>query len=102
MPNYYTLMDGEAQNLAHPTTFHIPSREERLNLRPGDLAKVVFSPPSGQGYSERMWVKITEVPEPGKYKGTLDNDPTNPNLGLRFESTVDFEARHVIQLHVVC
>lgn len=95
-------MDGEAQNAAHPTTFHIPPKEERLNLRPGDLAKVIFNPPSGQGYAERMWVKITEVPEPGKYAGILDNDPTNPNLGLRFKARVEFEAKHVIQLHVVC
>lgn len=97
----YTLMDGEAQNAAHPTTFQIPSREERLNLRPGDLAKVVFKPTNGRGPSERMWVKITEVPEPGKYVGTLDNDPTNSNLGIRFKSTVEFEALHVIQLHMV-
>jgi hypothetical protein len=101
-PILYTLMDGEAQNQAHPTTFNIPTKEERLNLRPSDLAKIVFCPPSGQGYSERMWIKIIEVPEPGKYKGTLDNDPTNPNLGLHFESKVEFEARHVIQLQVVC
>jgi len=97
----YTLVDGEGQNAVHPTTFLIPTKEERLNLRPGDLAKVIFNPPSGQGYSERMWVKITEVREPGKYVGSLDNYPTNPNLGLRFESTVEFEAKHVIQLHVV-
>lgn len=97
----YTLIDGEAQSLAHPTTFFIPSKEERLGLRPGDLAKVIFNPPSGGGYSERMWVKITEVLEPGKYKGTLDNYPTNLNLGLRFEAQVEFEAKHVIQLEVV-
>ena len=79
---------------------YIPPKEERLNLRPDDLAKVILNPPSGQGY--RMWVKITEVPEPGKYIGTLDNDPTNPNLRLHCGDTVEFEAKHVIQLHVVC
>lgn len=97
MPKY-TLMDGEAQNLAHPTTFYIPPKEERLKLRPGDLAKVVFTPASGRGLSERMWVKITEVQEPGKYVGVLDNDPLDPNLGVLDGSTVEFEAKHVIQL----
>lgn len=97
----YTLTDGEDQNHNHPKTFSIPPIKERLSLRPGDLAKVIFNPINGQGYSERMWVKITESPEPGTYRGTLDNDPTNSNLGLHFESMVEFKSQHVIQLHVM-
>lgn len=95
----YHLTNGEEQHEKHPETFWIPSRDARISLIVGDSAKVIFNPSSNIGFAERMWVKITEVLEPGKYVGTLDNHPVNPQFnGLHLGSVVEFESCHVIQI----
>lgn len=99
MPNY-TLLDGEAQNLAHPNTFEIPSKVQRTTLVAGDLVKLCFkSTTENSGLdSERMWVQVTEVISHGKYLGSLDNDPVVIQ-GLNHGARVEFEAKHVIGIY---
>lgn len=100
MPNY-TLLDGEAQNRAHPDTFEIPSEAERTTLISGDWVKLSFQStlevPVPFNGGERMWVKVTEVVDQGKYVGSLDNDPVIIQ-GLNCGDRVEFEAKHVISL----
>lgn len=93
----YRLGDGEALNRQHPDTFHIPSRDERENLKPGDLAKLLFEvvdPAPGSITAERMWVQVTEVAADG-YVGFLDNDP-QVLTSMRPGSRIEFRAHHVI------
>jgi len=85
------LVDGVRRNTRYPKTFHIPSKEEKAALKPGDWAKVGFI--FSNGDVERMWVRIETI-ENGVLQGTLDNEPLNgeAHLGDR----VTFHERHVL------
>ena len=50
--------------------FEIPSREERENLWPNDLVKVIF-----EEIGERLWVRVTNVMLHGTYVGVLVSSP---------------------------
>jgi hypothetical protein len=79
-------------------TFWIPPEDMRVNLEPGIFAKLVFvqkAPSAG----ERMWVEISDVTGPGKYKGRLANNPVSIK-GLEFGDEVVFEAKHVADIEV--
>jgi len=39
---YFELDDGEALHEEAPETFYIPPREQRANLQPGQIVKLVF------------------------------------------------------------
>lgn len=94
----YALGDGEALNREHPHTFQIPRREEREQLQPGDLVKLLFEVPApepGSVTAERMWVQVTDVAADGGYVGSLDNDP-QVLRGLRLGSRIEFQPQHVI------
>jgi len=62
-------------------TFELPTREELLNIEPGDLVKLIFG--SDEVVErERMWVKVIKIVETYGY-GELDNKPVLiPNLSL--------------------
>ena len=51
-------------------TFEIPSREEREDLWPGDLAKVVLD-----GVGERLWVRVMDVLMGCIYVGSIVSSP---------------------------
>lgn len=72
----YTIVDPRPLAEGAPYTFFLPSENEILALRPGDLAKLVFqSVPASRAYAaERMWVAITRV-EGERLWGRLDNQP---------------------------
>lgn len=53
-------------------TYELPSRDELLKLRAGDLAKVTFQ--VGDDEAERMWVILDDCSDPDKWTGTIDND----------------------------
>jgi hypothetical protein len=53
--NPYRLANVE-QRAARCSSFEIPSRREREDLWPGDLARLIF-----EDIGERLWVKVTEV-----------------------------------------
>ena len=94
----YALDDGEALNREFPDTFWVPSRDERDNLLPGELVKLIFRISlESEQHVERMWVMVKERLENG-YVGELDNDPyctTELCAGAR----VEFRPEHVIQIY---
>ncbi|HEX4896540.1 MAG TPA: DUF2314 domain-containing protein [Solimonas sp.] len=98
----WTLDDGEARHNDAPDAFEIPNREERENLKPGQLVKLMFrialEGEDGKTAEEveRMWVLVSgRVGQ--TYRGVLDNDP-RCTKGIRAGLEVVFEPRHVIQI----
>ena len=93
LPDNVELANGEKLHKKHPTTFEMPDRSERENLKPGSTVKLLFQwikQPEGQHFAgERMWVTIKFVnrDEP-KYTGELDSLPVdlplNPGDLVRF------------------
>ena len=95
----YKLLDGVKQNKKFPTTFEIPTEQEKKELKPGMYTKLVFESikkPQTRIFSERMWVKVTKVSKTGLV-GTLANDPIIlPNL--KFEDTIKFELNNIVSI----
>ncbi|MFC5862927.1 DUF2314 domain-containing protein [Acidicapsa dinghuensis] len=97
----WELVSAEDRNTAHPNTFHIPTREQRETLVPGDGAKLLFDIEirangviKDRGV-ERMWV-IVKARSEGVYIGLLDNDPvTAENLQLQKGDVITFGPEHV-------
>jgi hypothetical protein len=97
VPTEWGLLDAEAQNVAFPDTFPIPTVEERQQLRAGDMVKLVFvldPPPSSGPNAERMWVEVRAATADGTYEGFLTNRPVVVTT-LQPSSVVAFEPRHV-------
>lgn len=97
VPTEWGLLDAEAQHEAFPDTFPIPTADERLALRTGDMVKLVFvldPPPSSGPNAERMWVEVRAAQPDGSYEGWLTNRPVVITT-LEPSSVVAFEARHV-------
>jgi hypothetical protein len=98
----WELDDGEERHREAPATFAIPSREEREQLRPGAIVKLIFliatEDPDGETEVnvERMWV-VVEGRAERFYRGTLDNFPLCTE-GIAVGMEVLFEPRHVIQI----
>jgi hypothetical protein len=95
-PHHWGLLDAEAQHLAFPDAFPIPSDQERGGLVAGDLVKLVFvldeAPASGPN-AERMWVEVLGTAD-GGYQGRLTNQPTViPHLDDG--ALLEFDHRHV-------
>jgi hypothetical protein len=97
VPTGWGLLDAEAQHEAYPDAFPIPSVDERLLLRTGDMVKLVFvldpQPASGPN-AERMWVEVRSAKPDGSYEGWLTNKPV-VITSLAPGAVVAFEPRHV-------
>jgi hypothetical protein len=79
-----------------------PSAEALLNLKAGDLVKLIFEVLGEDGdgeftQCERMWVSIKEKTRQG-YKGTLDNEPTTEG-SLHYGEPVEFEDQHIMEIY---
>jgi hypothetical protein len=97
----YALADAEKMARKFPETFEIPELDERLNLAPGDYAKLIFRPVRSQGGAERMWVRVDSSSPSGSgtlYRGTLANEPDAHGKGLQFGASLSFAARHIIDV----
>jgi len=66
------LQSGLERHLAHPVSFEVPDDEDKADIRPGDLVKLMWSVARFPG--ERMWVKVTER-KGNRLVGTLENWP---------------------------
>ena len=87
------LGDGAERNREHPDTFWVPSTEEKADVAPGDLVKLMFEM---SDWGERMWVRVTKV-GPRQLEGGLDNEPyAIPRL--TWGHTVKFERKHIIDI----
>jgi uncharacterized protein YegJ (DUF2314 family) len=94
----FELDDGETRHEEAPETFHIPPREQRINLRPGQLVKLIFRMEhDGEVDVERMWVIVEEVTATG-YIGSLNNQPVSTNE-LQLGAMVTFGPERVIRIH---
>ena len=105
--DYWELASAEEMNRAHPDTFPIPLREDRMSLRRGQAAKLIFEierelddgTPDVMG--ERMWVIVAERVG-DLYVGILDNEPASIESGdgvyLCKGAEVPFGPEHVIAI----
>lgn len=98
----WKLGDGDKKNREHPETFWVPSPQEKAQIEPGDLVKVMFEPrlfpPGADRIGERMWVRVTKVGR-RRLEGWLDNDPICfPRLEWR--DTIKFELKHVVDIEI--
>jgi hypothetical protein len=88
----YTLENAQSPDFVNGFEHPIPSREDRENLRGGDLVKLIFQ---YQGRSEHMWVQVVDW-DAGEYIGRLDNHPSW--IPLEADDLVRFRAEHVVKL----
>ncbi len=91
----WRLGSGVKQNRLHPTTFWIPSEDEKATVQPGSVVKLMFK--QSDGWGERMWVVVEKV---GRYRlvGRLDNQPLDfPRLYLG--RAIKFRREHIIDIH---
>ena len=72
----WRLADVE-ERAAGSKTFVIPSREEREDLWPGDLAKLIL-----EGFGERLWVRVVDVLDGCTYVGAMVSSPLGGDLRL--------------------
>jgi mRNA-degrading endonuclease toxin of MazEF toxin-antitoxin module len=94
----YVLEDGEENNRRYPDTFEIPAKDERHNLKAGQIVKLMFRiTADGETQTERMWV-IVKGREKDGYLGILDNDPACTQK-MKSGLEVNFEPRHVISIY---
>jgi len=100
----WKLISAEDRNEAHPDSFHIPTRQKRESLKPGEAAKLLFyieTEEKGRIVDrgvDRMWVIIKARSEEG-YVGILDNNPgVAENLRLREGDLITFGAEHVAEI----
>jgi hypothetical protein len=110
MPEHYTfipkLANVEVRAAESEGSFEIPSREEREDLWPDDLVKLIFL-----NIGERLWVKVLPLaPQPlaavnrdgtdpgtGRiYSGIVISDPVNPAMSRG--DKVSFNPEHVADI----
>lgn len=105
--DFWQLRSGEICHRENPATFWIPPIEERLNLKRGHAAKLIFDietkDESGNALlsGERMWVIVAErIGE--AYTGILDCKPASimadDTAYLQFGAEIPFAAEHVIDI----
>jgi hypothetical protein len=101
----WRLISGVAMNQEHPTTFQLPSEKARLNVKKGDLVKLIFeiavphSDEFGGLSAERMWVKVKERKGP-YFTGNLANQPLSYDEAdtLKLHDQVAFLPEHIIDI----
>lgn len=100
----WELISAEDRNAAHPDTFHIPAREKRESLAPGDAAKLLFDIETREEGRvvdrgvDRMWVIVKGRTE-GGYIGVLDSNPgTAENLRLQEGDNITFGPEHITEI----
>lgn len=72
----------------------IPTKEEILRVKNGDMVKLLFS--GEEGYVERMWVEVLEV-DNLVFKGILRNDAIDFNK-LSEGKTIYFHSNNVFEI----
>jgi len=91
----WKLRSGVKQNRLYPTTFSIPSEDERTAVQPGDVVKLMFE--QSDGWGERMWVRVEKA---GRHRmvGRLENLPLGfPRLDIG--SKIRFRREHIVDIH---
>lgn len=94
----WKLGDGHARNKKYPNSFQVPTPQEKAQVQPGDLVKVMFEPslfpPGSDKIGERMWVRVTKAVD-RRLEGWIDNYPICfPRL--EYGDTIRFQRKHII------
>lgn len=94
----YVVDDPRPIAEAAPYTYFLPSENELLALRPGDLVKATLRsvPPSPQWDAERMWIEIVLI-DGNRLVGELRNVP-NDMPQLSFGDTIALHRHDVIDI----
>lgn len=87
------LADVERRASLYKDDFEIPSREEREDLWPGDLVKLIF-----ENLGERLWVRVTNVLDPQIYVGIIDSFPAYENVHVHKGDEVIFSPENVADI----
>jgi uncharacterized protein DUF2314 len=100
--NGYKLLSGVKLHNLYPSTFAIPSEEDKARLKKGSLVKLMFEINIGapgkavDPVSERMWVIVTE--RDGEwFSGFLDNQPLSGDA-MKLGMVVNFKSEHIIDI----
>lgn len=89
------LDSGIVRSREHPDTFWIPDEMEKAAIHPGAVVRLMFT--MRDGWTERMWVRVTAVSE-RRLVGTLANYPYGiPRL--TYGTKVRFRREHVIDIN---
>jgi len=98
LPNYkkdnYILEDISKIATEIVFDFPIPTKQEKENLKKGDLVKLIFL--DKENFSERMWVEFKQK-ENGLLKGLLKNDAFD-NEELNFDKIIWFHPNHIFEI----
>ena len=106
--DFWELRNGEKCHEEHPDTFWMPELSERISLKRGDAAKLIFDieceDESGNitVEGERIYVIVSEVIG-NKYIGILDSQPAcidkdEQGVYLGFGVEIPFSAEHIIDI----
>ncbi len=90
------MIDNEGTVIRPPLcrTFTLPSHEDLLAVRCGDIVKLVFEGPM----PERMWVCVTEQRSPREWFGILDNEPLVIDA-IQYSARIRFHPLDVIDIY---
>jgi Uncharacterized protein conserved in bacteria (DUF2314) len=96
----WKLGNGDKRNKKYPKSFEIPSPQDKAEVQPGDLVKVMFEPsffpPGSDKIGERMWVRVTKVGR-RRLEGCISNDPfCFPRL--EYGDMIKFKRKHIIDI----
>lgn len=105
--DFWRLRSAEVSHRENPEGFWIPALEERLNLKRGQAARLVFEiegeveDGAVEIQGERMWVIVAERIDDG-YIGILDNQPASfepsEDAYLCFGAEIPFLPEHVVDI----
>ena len=78
--------------------FELPTREDLLLLRAGNIVKVMIQ--TNNEPAERVWVKITDCLQDNDWLGILDTDPLGKKLSSQLSSgdRLRFHPLDIIQI----
>lgn len=89
----WKLGSGVESNRQHPDTFEIPTEDQKADVLPGDLVKLMFVM---KDWGERMWVEVDKV-DGDRFAGQLSNQPIGiPRLYA--DDRVRFRSEHIIDI----
>lgn len=92
------ILNAEDLNKLYPSSFEIPSKEEKNTIMSGDFVKLIFTDNSGDS-NERMWVKITKIKR-RKILGRLDNQPfLSKEIGVQLNDKIKFKKENIIDIY---
>ena len=87
------LLNGMRRNKEYPTTFHIPSYEEKSKVGVGSFVKVVDTK-----YGERFWVIVKEFVLDELMVGEINNElkknqpySLGDEIFLKYDNIIDIE-----------